>query len=888
VTLSQDLKGQSSLTRFLARQLLGAQPLKPRLLQLAWLLVYAVGLGTCHALVIAPHFAYFGFEDVPPNLGTALVLTPTYLLCALRLPMSWERPSAVVYWMLFLVVVAPIHVLPVFTTTVSTPMWFMVLSVAAAFWLLGFIYSVRLREVPRPALPPRVYWTGFALVWFGLVALVVYYYGFSFRLVSLSEIYLIRDTYRESFDEVPRIARYAIPWLGNVVAPIAIGRGLVDKRMLWLVLGVATELFLVSITGFKQMMFSFVLVAGVVILVRWTALSRVGYKIAVLAGTGVAGVTAYDFFTGSWGYSSILIRRMVLTSAINTKYHYEFFFDNPKAELGYGLLSRFTDYPYELPPAFLIGQVYYGNHQTSANANVWADAFANFGLPGVFGFTAILAVVLYLFDAISRNVALGLGAAAIAQSAFSLANTAMLTVFMTHGLLLAIALVSFMPTRTASSSTSAAKRSTLRRRRQAVSPTGRRPRVLVLNQFAVPRSQGGGTRHVELFSRLRDWDHLIVAGNRNYTTRETFESDSPEFVTVPVPRHESNGLARAIGWCTYAVAAARVAMERGPFDVVYASSPHLVTPLAGWLAASVYKVPLVLEIRDLWPRSAVELGYVAEGSVLHQVLVVVERFCYRTASRIVTVSDGWEEHFASFGVPRDMVVTISNGAEPADFVPTISREEARANLGLTGTAAVYAGAHGPANGLDLVLDVARHLPDVTFVLVGDGLEKPRLVERARAERLTNVRFLDPVPKRDLANLFVACDVGLHTLAQAELFREALSPNKLYDYMAAGLPVITNTGGRLEDTLVEAGCAVRGSAEPGGDGRAALHAALRTICDMSAAEREAMGSRCRGYVERHASRTVMAERLEQVLNDVCGLTRSGAPVVPSAGAGARHG
>ncbi|WP_020579211.1 oligosaccharide repeat unit polymerase [Actinopolymorpha alba] len=412
---------------------------------LIWLVVYAIGLGASHFFVIAPSFAYLGFEKIPPNPLVAILMVPTYLLCARRLPASWERPSAIVYWMLFLVVVAPIHVLPVFTTDLSTPVWLMVGSVAAAFWLLGAIYSWQLPDIRRVALAPKVYWPVYGLLWLALIGVVVSYYGLQFRLVSLSEIYEIRDTYRDSFEQVPRVSRYAITWLGNVIAPIAIARGLMSRRWGWAILGVATELFLVSITGFKQMLFSSVFVAGVVILVKTTDLRRIGYRVAALVGAGVIGITAYDFFTGGWSISSIVVRRMVLTSAVNTKYHFEFFMANPKAYLGYGLLSRWVDYPYDLSPAFLIGQVYYGNPGTSANANIWADAYANFGLLGVFGFTAILGVVLIFIDSVARDVPRGLGIAALAQSAFSLSNTAMLTVFLTHGMLLAVFLVYFMP-----------------------------------------------------------------------------------------------------------------------------------------------------------------------------------------------------------------------------------------------------------------------------------------------------------------------------------------------------------------------------------------------------------------------------------------------------------
>ena len=123
-----------------------------------------------------------------------------------------------------------------------------------------------------------------------------------------------------------------------------------------------------------------------------------------------------------------------------------------------------------------------------------------------------------------------------------------------------------------------------------------------------------------------------------------------------------------------------------------------------------------------------------------------------------------------------------------------------------------------------------------------------------------MRFLPVVPKEQLANVFVAADVGLHTLAQAELFKEAMSPNKLYDYLAAGLPVVTNVGGQLERRLVEVGCAVRGSAGPGESSR---HHRGRRVARPGRPEPGRAGADGRpggrDSVERHVSRTAMAAR-----------------------------
>lgn len=396
-------------------------------------------------------------------------------------------------------------------------------------------------------------------------------------------------------------------------------------------------------------------------------------------------------------------------------------------------------------------------------------------------------------------------------------------------------------------------------------PAGRNRRVLVLNHFALPRSQGGGTRHVELFGRLSGWSWLVVAGDRNNYTRARFQHRSGTFVTVPTSAYSSNGAARVLNWASYVLGALAVGIRQRRVDVVYASTPHLLTPVAGWLLAKWHRAAFVLEVRDLWPRSMVELGHLRAGSGLHQVLSGLERALYHAADRIVVVTAGWERHFASLGIGADKLVVVSNGADPADFAATVSREQARESLGLSGFVACYAGAHGPANGLDAILDAARELPDVTFLLVGDGLDKPRLESRAVREGLGNVRFHDPVPKHALADLFVAADLGLHTLADAQLFREGMSPNKLYDYLAFGLPAITNAGGEAEQVLAAAdaglGCG-HPSADAGG-----LAVAVAKLAGLSRADRVAMGARGRSYVEAHKSRTAMAARLRQALEEL---------------------
>lgn len=394
------------------------------------------------------------------------------------------------------------------------------------------------------------------------------------------------------------------------------------------------------------------------------------------------------------------------------------------------------------------------------------------------------------------------------------------------------------------------------------------PRVLVMNHFAVPRGEPGGTRHAELVGHLERWQAVIIAGDRNLLTRERMRF--PEtFRPVWVAPYANNGVARIANWVSYAATATIAALRLGRHDAVYASSPHLLAGLAGWLLARVWRVPFVLEIRDLWPKVLLDMGTLTATSPLYRALDGLARLLYRKADALVVLADGVVDEVAREGVARERICVIPNGADPADFDVDEPRETLRERFGFTDRfVVVYAGAHGPANGLGLVLDAAGQLagthPDVEFVLVGDGVDKPALQARAAAEKLTNVRFLDPIAKDEMPKLLAAADAGLHVLADVPLFRYGVSPNKLYDYMAAGRPAITNTPGEVSALVRAADAGI--ATDPEG-----IADAVAAVADATPDQRARWATNGRAWMTANRSRRAMAARLEALLDDVSGAT-----------------
>lgn len=324
-------------------------------------------------------------------------------------------------------------------------------------------------------------------------------------------------------------------------------------------------------------------------------------------------------------------------------------------------------------------------------------------------------------------------------------------------------------------------------------------RALVINQYAFPREYGGITRNFDMFSRLKNWRFQIISSARHHTTGEKMTSVDKRFSLVPVPRYSSNGAMRILGWGVFAAESFFVGLVKR-FDVVVASSPQLLAPVAGLALAKLTRKPFVLEVRDLWPESLVTGGSLNEGSALHKALVLIERTLYKHAAQIIVVTAGWEGHFSSLGVDTAKITVVANGADLAEFEIPETKDELRARYGIDGFTAVFSGNHSNYVGLELIVDAAETLPEVNFLLIGSGSRKQWAQNEVASRGLTNVRFHDQVPKDQLVRLLKAADAGLHTIKPQSVFDKGMSPNKLYDYMASGLMVVSNAKEPLREVI----------------------------------------------------------------------------------------
>lgn len=244
------------------------------------------------------------------------------------------------------------------------------------------------------------------------------------------------------------------------------------------------------------------------------------------------------------------------------------------------------------------------------------------------------------------------------------------------------------------------------------------------------------------------------------------------------------------------------------YDLLFATTTPLTAGIPGIFARWLRRKPFVFEVRDLWPELPKAMGVITNPVVLGA-MSLLEWASYRSAHRCIGLSPGIVEGIAARGVAKKRIELVPNGCDLTIFAAeqTPWRPESVKPDDLM---AVFTGTHGMANGLDAVLDAAselkkRNRTDIKLVLVGQGKLKPQLVERAKQEELANVIFQAPVSKSRLAGLMASADLGLQILANVPAFYYGTSPNKFFDYIAAGLPVLNNYPGWLAGMIKEHGC-----------------------------------------------------------------------------------
>lgn len=404
-----------------------------------------------------------------------------------------------------------------------------------------------------------------------------------------------------------------------------------------------------------------------------------------------------------------------------------------------------------------------------------------------------------------------------------------------------------------------------------------RKTIWMINPAAIPPSMPGGTRHFDFARELvhRGYRVRILASDFNLNTRRRYRLrfgqlfqrqsiDGVEFVWLNVIGYKRNNWRRIANFLSFMVSAILVGLVLRRPSIIIGSSPHPFSALAGLILAKLRRARFILEVRDLWPETLIEGGSMRADSVNARLLRRLERLLYRHAIRIIVLAKGSVDYIVQMGFDRDRVIFIPNGVHMKYFLTSRTREEMRRELHAESRFVVmYCGAHGKLNALDTIIDAAeltREDGGLLYVLVGDGVEKRRLMTSASERRLTNIRFLDPVPKQEIPDLLHAADALVITLLDVPLFQYGVSPNKLFDYMAAGRPVLCAVAGDMAELVETAGA---GIAVPPQNPQELVDAIARIRSQPELAAQWA--SNGKQFIRENFDREILVERLLEAID-----------------------
>lgn len=399
-------------------------------------------------------------------------------------------------------------------------------------------------------------------------------------------------------------------------------------------------------------------------------------------------------------------------------------------------------------------------------------------------------------------------------------------------------------------------------------------RILYVHQyFTTPRS-AGGTRSYEMAEALIKRGHDVVmlcGGNKinglNKIGKSIYRGkiDGIDVIQIAIPYSNNDSIPRRfMCFVKFSLMSIRFAF-REQYDLIFATSTPLTAGIPGFFAKILRHKKFVFEVRDLWPALPKALGM--KNPILLLGMSVLEWMSYHCADACIGLSPGICEGIKRRSQKNKKVAMIPNGCDLNLFTPVL-----RGPLNIEGInhgekVAIFTGAHGIANGLDAVLDAAIELKkmgrkDIVLAFFGDGNTKEHLLLRVKKENIDNCRFFNPIPKKDLTKILASADVGLMILANIPAFYYGTSPNKFFDYISSGLPVLNNYPGWLADMINENNLGV--VVEP--NNARAFAEGLAKLMDNQKF-RDECGRNARAFAEKNFSRLMLCNNFTNFIESV---------------------
>lgn len=396
-------------------------------------------------------------------------------------------------------------------------------------------------------------------------------------------------------------------------------------------------------------------------------------------------------------------------------------------------------------------------------------------------------------------------------------------------------------------------------------------RILMLTQYFPPETGAAQVRLFEVAKAIRDQGHHIevVTAFPNHPTGiippqyrgKFYMRDELEGMTVHrtwiYPVQRGKFWKRLLNYFSFVFSALYGVLKAGKADYIFVESPPLFIGYTTLFSKWVKGAKVIFNVSDLWPESAVSLGLVTNKQMI-ALAEGLERTMYKTSWKISTQTEGIIESLVKRGIPKEKIVFLPNGVDPELFTPHEPDQELAEKLGLQGKYVIlYAGTMGYAHGLEVALQAAELLeksqPEIVFLFVGDGSEKPRLQEIAREKELANVRWVDFQPITEMHRYYSLASLNLSTLRRYKL-SEGVRPSKVFPGLASGKPLLYVGEGEGAKIVEESG---GGVIIPPEEPEALVQVILNLKQDPDSCQ--AMGARGREFVIKSYSWKAIVSR-----------------------------
>lgn len=401
--------------------------------------------------------------------------------------------------------------------------------------------------------------------------------------------------------------------------------------------------------------------------------------------------------------------------------------------------------------------------------------------------------------------------------------------------------------------------------------------VLLIHQAFVGPEEPGGTRHFEFGRYLvkQGYRVSVVTANISYLTGQKIIKSKgflhkqiiqglELYRVYTVSGLHNNYVTRIITFFSFMVTSIIVSLRIKHVDVVLGTSPPLFQSLSAWIISQLRGKPFLLEIRDLWPAFAIDMG-VLKNPLLILLSRSLELLLYNRADHLLINSPAYQDYLKDKGISDSKISCISNGVDPDMFTPDIPVSGIRKALDLDDKFVItYTGALGAANDIETILKAAQLVqdnPDITFLIIGDGKQRKSLESVAREHKLSNVIFIGIKPKNEIREYLLASDVCIATLMNIPMFKTTY-PNKVFDYMAAGKPTILGIDGVIRKVIEKAKAGL--FVQPG-DEKSIAETVIRFYKDRKMVE--VMGDNAREYVAKYFNRLDQVKEFYKLLEDI---------------------